>query len=167
MVPWTLVTVFAVAGCGGDEGTETIVETQTVTDGATTEPAPEEGPTTEAAPQDEPEDENDPEQAVEEALNNYYEAFVAMDYEAVCELYAPRILSILGAQSGDPEGEACADRLGRFNRGPLLRDAASFEVKVVNIDGNRAVASVKTEDERNAIRLVRVDGEWRIEESPE
>lgn len=158
-----LIPMLAAAGCGGDEGAETVVET--VTEGATTDAAPDDDDAgAETAPTEEV---NTEEEAVEETMNDYYEAFVAMDYEEVCALLAPRILGVLAAQSDQPGNEACVDRFGRFNRGPSLRDAAGFEVKAVNVDGNRAVASFKTEDERNAVKLVKVDGEWRIEESPE
>jgi hypothetical protein len=110
---------------------------------------------------DEPASDSDEEQAVIDAVTTFNQALEAQDGTAGCAVLTEEAQQYVQDFTGE---KSCEQAIDGFNVGPS--DYASREVRVVEIDGESAVAQSVTKDGPIRVPLENVDGEWKITDPP-
>ena len=108
----------------------------------------------------------DDKKEVEKTINGLYDAFAKKDGDKVCDSLSQKQKDALTRgtrRSGG--GQSCEDILGfTFAFLPSKRLQATKNAKVtdVEIDGDKATATVENQGKRGGIGLVKEDGKWLV-----
>lgn len=156
-----VVAVLGLSACGGDDAPETVIQERTVTQGTPQETTPTTAPQDEASAGAAGE-----EKAIEDAIYAFRDAALENDFETACGLLSPAFLEREFDAAGSASSASMDACVSEFESAPTdaTDSVEGLVVRQVSVDGDSASASTAGEGGRETIGLVKVDGEWKLED---
>jgi hypothetical protein len=106
----------------------------------------------------------DDESAVRDATSSFYGALADKDGSKLCELLSESQRKAVAKGGGTTNG-SCEQVMGlalNFAGSDDLKQADQAKITKVQVDGDRATATVELKGKAGTLGLVREDGDWRI-----
>jgi hypothetical protein len=106
------------------------------------------------------------EEAVRGAVDRLYSALAEKDAGGVCEALARKQREVVARGGGTKPRASCEQVMGValnfVGRGKGLEDADQAQVSDVEVDGDRAVATVEFKGRSARLELRKEDGDWKV-----